>query len=332
MDYLLGFIACGVVTFLLLVISFLCAIKCRIRKFTNGLYWIHGYSQRINATYTMNKYQLPIMLFRIATCWVRSYPSIYIIGEMKCGTTALNEYLNQHQLIKSSKQFVKEPHFFEGRSLFRDNFEDCHWLYKSFFDWSWNNSPYQIDSTPQKLYSHWILKKIKQFSPNAKIIICIREPISRAISNYVMLVNRKKETREINNLLQNQLDVKPMQNTSESISMCIQGNDFIFPLLDFPYLLRGKYINGIKVCNELFGKNMYIMKQETLWQDPNSVMDDICNFLGIPPLESIKIIEKNKGNKDNIPLDLTDEIKVGLKLYFLESNAELYEKYNISFD
>ena len=77
---------------------------------------------------------------------------------------------------------------------------------------------------------------------------------------------------------------------------------------------------------------MYIMKQETLWQDPKSVMDDICKFLGIPPLESIKIIEKNKGNKDNIPLDLTDEIKVGLKLYFLESNAELHEKYGISFD
>ena len=325
-------IICLILVFL--IISLLCAIKCRIRKLYHGIYWINDYSKRINATYTINKYKIPEMLFRIATCWLRSYPSIYIIGEMKCGTTALNEYLNQHPLIKSkTKQFVKEPHFFEGRSLFRDNFEDCTWLYKSFFDWSWKNSAYQIDSTPQKLYSHWIIKKIKQISPNSKVIVCVREPISRAISNYVMLFNRKKEKREINKLFEGQLNIKnENMSDSTSISTYIKGNDFIFPLLDYPYLLRGKYVNGIKECDKLFGKNMYIMKQEKLWKEPQETLDEICYFLSLPSIESLTIIEKNKGNSDSIPIKLTDDLRNKLKEYYLESNTELYEKYGISFE
>jgi len=325
-------IICLILVFL--IISLLSAIKCRVRKLYHGIYWINDYSQKINTTYTINKYKIPQMLFRIATCWVRSYPSIYIIGEMKCGTTALNEYLNQHPLIKSkTSQFVKESHFFEGRSIFRDNFEDCPWLYKSFFDFYWNNSPYQIDSTPQKLYSHWILKKIKHISPNSKVIVCVREPISRAISNYVMLYNRKKETREINELFESQLNIKNIDMSScTSISTYIQGNNFIFPLLDYPYLLRGKYINGIKECDKLFGKNMYIMKQENLLKTPKKTLDSICYFLSIPPFESVNIVEKNKGNRGSISTTLTNDLRNKLNEYYLESNKELYEKYNISFE
>jgi hypothetical protein len=163
---------------------------------------------------------------------------------------------------------VKEPHFFEGRSIFRNNFEDCPWLYKSFFDWMWCNTSYQIDATPQKLYLYCILKKIKYISPDAKIIICVRDPISRAISNYTMLVNRKQETREINTVMCDLLMNESASVMNESISKYIEGNDFIFPMLDHQYVMRGKYVRGIDECVKLFGKHVYILKQGDLWKTP----------------------------------------------------------------
>jgi hypothetical protein len=329
-DILLGFFAANILLSALLVISFLCAIKCRIRKLINGVYWIKSFSGKIKAPYIINKYQIPSMMFRIATCWLRSYPSIYIIGEMKCGTTALNEYLNQHPLIKlQTKQFVKEPHFFEGRSVFRDNFEDCPWLYKSFFDWAWCNTPYQIDATPQKLYLSWILKKIKYISPDAKIIICVRDPISRAISNYTMLVNRHQETRDINIVINEELMHPAATVTDESITNYIDGNDFIFPMLDHQYVSRGKYISGIDACTELFGKNVYILKQGDLWKTPQKTLDSICEFLNIPVIKNLKQIEKNKGF--NHPL-LNESTRTKLIDYYSVSNKLLYNKYGISFD
>ena len=328
-EALLGCVALGTAILVLLTISLLCAIKCRIRKLVNGLIWITSYSDLIKAPYILNKYQISSMIFRIATCWLRSYPSIYIIGEMKCGTTALNEYLNQHPLIKlNTRQFVKEPHFFEGRSVFRHNFEDCPWLYKSFFDWAWCDTSYQIDATPQKLHVYWLLKKIKHISPNAKIIICVRDPISRAVSNYTMLVNRKQETRDINTVVCEQLLNKPHTVTNESIFEYIEGNDFIFPMLDYQYIARGLYVNGIDECMRLFGNNVYILKQGDLWKTPQKTLDDVCTFLNIPPIHNLKLIEKNKGF--NHP-QLDEATKNKLVQYYTDSNTLLCRKYGISF-
>ena len=324
--YILGFICIS------LSISFLFAIKFRIIKFIEGIIWIRWYSEKIKAPYTFNKNQIPQMLFRISTCWFRSYPSIYIIGEMKCGTTSLNDYLNQHPQIKCSNQFIKEPHFFEGRSIFRDNFEDCPWLYKSFFDWKWKKSIYQIDATPQKLFLTFILHKIKKITPNAKIIICVREPVSRAISNYSMLYNRKKEIRDINQLFNDKLNeqysqLQQLQLENKSIKPYIDSHQFIFPQLDYQYISRGNYIDKIRICDKLFGKNMVIINQKELLKNPINVLDNIFKFLSIPNIKNIKITEKNKGII--IPV-LNDEIKNKMNKYYEKSNQELFNEYGIN--
>jgi hypothetical protein len=63
----------------------------------------------MQVSYLLKPQQLPQMAWRTATCWLRRVPEVHIVGCLKCGTTALNEYLQQHPGVASSgEQFVKE--------------------------------------------------------------------------------------------------------------------------------------------------------------------------------------------------------------------------------
>ena len=74
---------------------------CRRCSFTT-----HPHTQ---VSYNLKPDQLPEMAWRTATCWLRRVPDVHIVGCMKCGTTALNAYMQQHPGVESSDtQFVKE--------------------------------------------------------------------------------------------------------------------------------------------------------------------------------------------------------------------------------
>ena len=100
-------------------------------------------------------------------------PNFFIVGAPKCGTTALYDYLTQHPDIYMSP--VKEPHFFstdlEPPSYVR---EDS--AYMDLFQ----QAEYEKmigEASASYLYSKVAAEKIKQFSPNAKIILMLRNPV-----------------------------------------------------------------------------------------------------------------------------------------------------------
>lgn len=107
-------------------------------------------------------------------------PDFFIVGAPKCGTSSLNNYLGQHPQIYVSP--IKEPHFFSTDlnppSYIRD--KD---IYLSLF----SNVKNEIrigENSNTYLYSHIAAKKIKEFSPNADIIILLRNPVDMMYSLY----------------------------------------------------------------------------------------------------------------------------------------------------
>lgn len=108
----------------------------------------------------------------------RVVPNLFLVGAAKCGTTAMARYLGQHPEIFFSNP--KEPIFF-GRDL------DHAWRLKdldSYLDLFAGAEDARCvgEGTVWYLYSRCAAEEIKAFSPHAKIIVMLRNPIDAIYS------------------------------------------------------------------------------------------------------------------------------------------------------
>ena len=104
----------------------------------------------------------------------RRFPNVIIIGSKKSGTTALLDYLILHPLIKGH----------QGIHFFDENFD--HGL-----NWYMNQMPLTsetvltIEKSPSYFVTPLTPKRLHDFSTNVKLILIVRNPIDRTVSDYL---------------------------------------------------------------------------------------------------------------------------------------------------
>lgn len=170
---------------------------------------------------------------------MKTNPNLFIVGSPKCGTTSLVDSLGMLSTIFIP--MIKEPnHFLSKRSsslaLCISKREKYLKLYKNAF-----NYRYRIDASTSYFIDHNSPLKIKEFNPDAKIIILIRDPIERAFSHFKMEKNTYR--REKN-----------------SINYCLDKSYITeyFGMLVNPYLENSYYFKHIKVWHKVFGDQLFV--------------------------------------------------------------------------
>ena len=102
-------------------------------------------------------------------------PDFIIAGAQKCGTKALFDYFNLHPEIGMANYiYQREVHFFDQH-------------YKKGIDWYkslFNPNKICGEKTPDYITQLKWIKRMAKTAPNAKIIICLRDPVQRAYSNW----------------------------------------------------------------------------------------------------------------------------------------------------
>jgi Sulfotransferase domain len=108
-------------------------------------------------------------------------PDFLIVGAPKCGTTALAAYLAGHPDIYMAQ---KEMHFFGADLQFGPQFfRRDHNAYRAEFG-RWNGQTRTGEASVWYLFSRQAAAEIKAYSPEARIIILLREPVSMLYSLY----------------------------------------------------------------------------------------------------------------------------------------------------
>lgn len=138
---------------------------------------------------------------------LETWPNFFIVGAPRCGTTSLWYYLNQSpEIFMSSK---KEPWYFNSPeyvnvypekpihndkkylSLFKGVLEE-----KAVGEAS---TTYLADpTTPERIHS---------VLPESRIIISIRDPVERAFSSYLMILERRLTKLSLRNILESKENV-----------------------------------------------------------------------------------------------------------------------------
>jgi hypothetical protein len=117
-------------------------------------------------------------------------PNCVIIGAMKCGTTSLHSYLNQHPDIFMSSE--KELSFFgpqerwsRGVAWYESQFPDC------------GKTVYGESSTIYAAFPQYtdVPQRMASVIPAAKLVYLVRDPIDRIVSEYRYRYWRRWESR-----------------------------------------------------------------------------------------------------------------------------------------
>ena len=104
----------------------------------------------------------------------KRFPNVIIIGSKKSGTTILREYLRSHPLIEGPAIEI---------NFFNEHFE-------SGVTWYINQMPLTMENeltlekTPAYFINTLTPKRLHDLSKNVKLILTVRHPITRAVSDY----------------------------------------------------------------------------------------------------------------------------------------------------
>ena len=201
-------------------------------------------------------------------------PTFLCIGVQKSGTTSLINYLNYHPDIFMHES---EKHFFSrdlsNGKLTKNDFQ----RYESYF-----NTKKSIigEKTPCYNLLQYAMDRIYDYNKDMKLIILLREPISRAFSDYNMQINKRgknlncKTTEQIIKYFNH-------QKTGGINELKNNGNYSI---------IRGYYDEILEYIFSKFKReNIYIGISEEIKNDKIKYYNEIYEFLGTNKLNNINL-------------------------------------------
>ncbi|MEM7278566.1 MAG: sulfotransferase, partial [Pseudomonadota bacterium] len=105
-------------------------------------------------------------------------PNFFVLGAPKCGTTTICSWLAAHDQVFFSPQ--KEPHFFNTDSKQRGTFTLDR--YEQYFASADSRHKAVGEGSVWYLASTAAVSNILEYSPAARFIVCLRNPIEAAVS------------------------------------------------------------------------------------------------------------------------------------------------------
>jgi hypothetical protein len=223
-------------------------------------------------------------------------PDFIIIGAQKCGTSAVMRLLHKHPDIggirssndpawcmKYTPQHL-EPHFF-----------DLHWdrgveWYQGLFE----TGDVLGEKSPSYISDAVALHRIATTIPNVKLIVMLRNPVARLVSNYQMIARRDQH---------------------DSLSF----EDWIHSPAGAKGFWRGVYWKQLETVFALFPQKLvHVAFQEEMIVDNIGTMNEIQRFIGV---EVIDLFEKPRV-KFKPPM--TNKTRMMLEDYYQAHTNMLY--------
>ncbi|OOF02674.1 hypothetical protein BZG80_11890 [Salinivibrio sp. MA440] len=195
--------------------------------------------------------------------------NLFIVGGQKCGTSALAHFLSQHPSICMA--LGKEAHVFDQPMFCQLTQSHIEALYTERYP-HYSGERYVCDATP--IYAYWqdIPKHIAAYNPEAKLVMVVRNPVERAISQYAMSKNRGQES--LNVFLAFLLEPLRMRVN--------QNRNWKQPARTQSYLSRGTFKSQIENLFRYFlADNILIIHHQDLLYQHDAVLNRVFEFLNI---------------------------------------------------
>ena len=254
----------------------------------------------------------------------RRLPHCVIIGEMKCGSRALLEYIGLHPDIAMA---VNETKFFTK-------------YYNKGLEWYRGQMPLSkpgqltVEKTPNYYRNDYTVKRIRAMNDSIKLIVVVRDPVDRSISEWIQNCRRLREA--------NDKTAARICRTYESSGVLtttgtVNANSSL--------ISKSMYATSIKDWTRWFalGTQLLVVDGDKLVSDPLCEMVRVENFLGLRNYLTKKnfVFDEEKGfhcmifddghkqclgDTKGIPHpDLNPRVEAKLRKFFKPINQDFYK-------
>ena len=243
-------------------------------------------------------------------------PHFLGIGTQKGGTSSLCQLLKKHPEIFIPK--VKEVHYF---TKFYDRGEA--WYCEQFA-----NAPagrLRGEITPYYLFHAAVPERIHAFRSDMKIVVLLRNPVERTLSQYYHSCRWGLETLPLEDALAAEED--RLQGALEVIKT--PGANHL-SYQEHSYLARSRYEEQLPRYFEHFGRDrVLVLRSEDLFCGDHAALRQLEKFLNISPFpRGIKIPKANLGSGES--RNTPEEVRKKLEKQLIPTLQWLEEKLDIN--
>lgn len=224
----------------------------------------------------------------------RIVPTFFQVGAAKAGTTSLWELIAQHPHI-GTPTAAKEPQYFvwgeevqtfdyRGWKRIPQAHQEDFGTYLDLFEVT-PETRILGEASVQYLCHPGAPAKIAKYAPDAKILICLREPVARAWSHYTYNLMRTEE-READFM-------KAIEAELASTN----------PYYASAYVGLGDYAPHVRRWIETFGRqNVKIVLAEDMLLDPDGTAREVFAFLGLASDVALEGVKNTNATQRRHPL------------------------------
>lgn len=241
-------------------------------------------------------------------------PNFFIIGVMKCGTSALYDYMIQHPNILPS--ILKEPNSLGLDRSYTEFYESIDYYLSLFPPLPASREFYTGEASTRYIYSKYAIKNIIQHFSKSKLIVVLRNPVKRLISQYFFMVKREKlKSGSLEKVLNQEFITFKRKTEFKNIYQDgIKTSNF---------LIHGLYFNFLKKWMSVFPKEQFlILRNEDLSTNPAAVMSQVFEFLGVPDYRNLEYARKNT---TTYPSQIDERLLTRLQDFYRPHNQKLEE-------
>lgn len=190
----------------------------------------------------------------------------YIVGAQKAGTSALYNWLGQHEDIFAPSKFKDFPLFSGSEENYSAALMRADKVYCSK---TAKRHALRIGADANLISHPKAVKRLKDNNNQTRVIFLIREPSERCFSAWRYARERNIEVRSF----------------SEAIEQELRGE--FLPLDSYKgrqmnYLLHSRYLDQLKVIGECFPpEQILLLPFDRLREAPAALMDECTDFLGV---------------------------------------------------
>jgi hypothetical protein len=258
-------------------------------------------------------------LSRLATGHLRALPDFVMIGGMKCGTTSLFQYLQQHPGV--SPVYVEEVHYFDlnyGRGL---NWYRAHFPMRP----GGGEATVSGDDSPYYIFHPMVPARVAKDLPDVKLIALLRNPVDRAYSHYNHELRRDRETLSF----EQALDKEAERLEGEEERMAVDPSYVSFEHQRHSYVARGRYAEQLDRWFALFPRErILVLQSEEMFRDPGPVYNRVLDFLDLPASDVPEFGVFNPGGYK----EMEGSTRRRLEETFEPLNEDLFKLLGRSFD
>lgn len=234
-------------------------------------------------------------------------PEFFIIGSAKCGTTSLFNYIVSHPLVLPPIE--KEIDYFlhpeRGDEWYFAHFPRKPGDGKRYMTGEASVSTISISPVPDHL---------RNINAAAKLIALSRNPVDRAISHYSNQNRYGFDDRSLDEAMNEEFDILEGGRDPDGLAYWQTQRG---------YLWLGHYADELEKWLAVFPEEqLALLITEEMQADPETTVDRVYSFLGLPPHRQASFRKYHRGAYDDQD---QKQVRERLRAYFRRHNEHFYE-------